>query len=118
MLGSRIRNRKETLEGGMPIYKYLGNRFLTIMENIALGLNLSEYHTGFRAYKREVLEKIPFQRFSNDFVFDQQTLISASRLGFRIGEIPIPVHYFPEASSINLQRSVKYGLETLLNLLK
>lgn len=117
MLGSRIRTRKEALAGGMPIYKYFGNRFLTIIENIILGLNLSEYHTGFRAYKGEVLEKIPFQKFSNDFVFDQQILIYAARHKFRIGEIAVPVRYFPEASSINFHRSLKYGIQTLLNLL-
>ena len=116
MLGSRIRTRKEALECGMPIYKYFGNRLLTIIENIVLGLNLSEYHTGYRAYKRKVLETIPFQKFSNDFVFDQQMLIVAAKKGFRIGEIPVPVRYFPEASSINFKKSLKYGIETLFNL--
>lgn len=116
MLGSRVRSRRETLERGMPLYKYLGNRFLTVMENLILGLNLSEYHTGFRAFSRNALEKIPFQRFSSDFVFDQQILIYAARKGLKIGEIPVPVRYFPEASSINLRRSMKYGLETLLAL--
>lgn len=116
MLGSRIRSRTETLAGGMPFYKYFGNRLLTIIENIILGLNLSEYHTGFRAYKGEVLKKIPFQKFSNDFVFDQQILIYAAKHNFQIGEIPVPVRYFPEASSINFSRSLKYGLETILNL--
>lgn len=117
MLGSRIRGREEVLKGGMPLYKYLGNRFLTIIENVILGLNLSEYHTGFRAFKREALEKIPFQRFSNDFVFDQQMLIRASKMRFRIGEISVPVRYFPEASSIGFWRSVKYGLSTLWSLM-
>lgn len=118
MLGSRIRSRKEALEGGMPFYKYLANRFLTIAENMVLGLNLSEYHTGFRAYKSKVLRSLPFQRFSNDFVFDQEILIAAVAAGFKIGEIPVPVRYFPEASSINFARSVRYGLMTLLTLLK
>lgn len=118
MLGSRVRSREEALRGGMPFYKYLGNRFLTLIENLILGLNLSEYHTGFRAFSRNALEKIPFQRFSNDFVFDQQILIYAARQGLRIGEIAVPTRYFPEASSINLQRSTKYGLETLLSLLQ
>jgi glycosyltransferase involved in cell wall biosynthesis len=118
MLGSRIRSRKEALEGGMPFYKYLSNRFLTILENIVLGLNLSEYHTGFRAFKSEVLRALPFQHFSNDFVFDQEILISAVAAGFSIGEIPVPVRYFPEASSINFIRSVRYGLMTLLTLFK
>jgi len=118
MLGSRIRSRKESLAGGMPLYKYFANRFLTILENIILGLNLSEYHTGFRAFKSQVLRTLPFQRFSNDFVFDQEILISAVATGFKIGEIPVPVRYFPEASSINFIRSVRYGLMTLLTLLK
>lgn len=118
MLGSRIRSRKEALKGGMPLYKYLANRFLTILENIILGLNLSEYHTGFRAYTSKVLRTLPFQRFSNDFVFDQEILISAVAAGFKIGEIAVPVRYFPEASSINFSRAVRYGLMTLLSLLK
>lgn len=116
MLGSRISGRKEALSGGMPFYKYLGNRFLTLVENIVLGLNLSEYHTGFRAFKRKVLERLPLKSFSNDFVFDQQILISAHAESFTIGEIPVPVRYFPEASSINFSRSVKYGLMILYSL--
>jgi len=118
MLGSRVRSRHEVLAGGMPLYKYLANRFLTILENLVLGLNLSEYHTGFRAFTSKVLRTLPFQRFSNDFVFDQEILISAVAAGFKIGEIPVPVRYFPEASSINFLRSVRYGLMTLLTLLK
>lgn len=113
MLGSRIRTRQEALEGGMPLYKYLFNRMLTLMENLVLGLNLSEYHTGLRAYNRNVLETLPFKNFSDDFVFDSQFLISAAYAKFKIGEIPVPVRYFPEASSINFVRSVKYGLSTL-----
>ena len=116
MLGSIIRTRNEALEGGMPIWKYLANRALTMTENIILGQNLSEYHTGFRAFGKKALKKIPFHKFSDDFVFDQEILISAVKAGFRIGEIPVPVRYFPEASSINFVRSVKYGLETLLAL--
>lgn len=116
MLGSRIRSRQEVLAGGMPWWKYYGNRFLTILENIILGLNLSEYHTGFRAYSVKALKKIPFMRFSNDFVFDQQLLVSAVANDLRIGEIPVPVRYFPDASSVNFRRSVKYGLEILWNL--
>jgi len=117
MLGSRIRTRKEALAGGMPWWKYFSNRFLTILENVVLGLNLSEYHTGFRAYSRKVLKTIPFQRFSNDFVFDQQILVSAVSFGFKIGEIPVPVRYFPEASSANFFSSVRYGLGILWLLL-
>lgn len=116
MLGSRIRSRSEALAGGMPLYKYLANRLLTLIENLALGLSLSEYHTGFRAYSGKALRKIPFQRFSNDFVFDQEILVWAARHGLKIGEIPVPVRYFPEASSINFCRSLKYGLETLITL--
>lgn len=117
MLGSRIRTRIETLKNGMPLYKYVSNRFLTLLENIILGLNLSEYHTGFRAFKREVLEKINLKKLSNDFVFDQQILFAAHNLGFRIGEIYTPSYYRKDSSSINFRRSLKYGLETLLNLL-
>jgi len=113
MLGSRIRNRHEALAGGMPLYKYLGNRLLTLAENIILGENLSEYHTGFQAFDRRVLMRLPLEYFSDDFVFDQQILIAALREGFRIGEIAVPISYFPEASSINLRRSVVYGLKTL-----
>ena len=113
MLGSRVRTRQECLESGMPLYKYLGNRFLTFVENICLGQNMGEFHSGFRAYRRQVLERLPFERFSDDFVFDSQLLVSAVDAGFRMGEIPVPVRYMPEASSINFGRSVKYGLGTL-----
>lgn len=113
MLGSRVRTRQECLESGMPLYKYLGNRLLTLIENICLGQNMGEFHSGFRAYRREVLETIPFERFSDDFVFDSQFLVSAIDAGFRVGEIPVPVRYMPEASSIGFQRSVRYGLGTL-----
>jgi len=118
MLGSRIRSRKEALLGGMPLYKYLSNRILTICQNIILGQNLSEYHTGYRAFKASVLKKLPFHRFSDDFVFDQEILVSAIYSGFRIGEIPVPVRYFPDASSINFKRSVYYGLGILVVLIK
>ena len=118
MLGSRITSRKEALLGGMPYYKYLSNRFLTLAENIILGLNLSEYHTGFRAFKSDVLNILPLENFSDDFVFDQEILISAHKKGFRIGEIAVPVRYFKEASSINFERSVKYGIMTLFTLIK
>lgn len=116
MLGSRIRTRKEALAGGMPLYKYISNRALSFIENILLGLNLSEYHTGFRAYRKDVLLKLPLEKFSNDFVFDQEILISAHAAGFRIGEIAVPVRYFPEASSINFWRSLRYGLMILCTL--
>lgn len=113
MLGSRIRSRREALAGGMPAYKYFSNRALTFLENLVLGLNLTEYHTGYRAYSRKVLEKVNFKKFSDDFIFDQEMLIQAHKKGFKIGEVSVPVKYFPEASSINFLRSVKYGLETL-----
>lgn len=116
MLGSRIRSRQEALRGGMPLYKYLSNRALTFLENIVLGLNLSEYHTGFRAFRKEVLKSLPLKKFSNDFVFDQEILISAHAAGFTIGEIPVPVRYFPQASSINFLRSTAYGVMILYNL--
>lgn len=118
MLGSRVRSRSETLKGGMPVYKYLGNRFLTLVENLVLGLSLSEYHTGFRAYSRKVLENIPYKAFSDNFVFDQEILISAVKKGFRIGEIAVPVRYFPEASTCSSLNSVKYGIDTLYSLIK
>lgn len=113
MLGSRIRSRAEVLEGGMPRYKYLANRFLTITENIALGQNLGDFHSGFRAYRREVLETIPWHRNSDDFIFDTQFLAQSVHFGFKLGDIPVPVRYFDEASSINFSRSTKYGLLTL-----
>lgn len=113
VLGSRIRSRKEAIQNGMPHYKYWANRFLTSFENLALGQNSGDLHSGFRAYRREVLETIPFERNSDDFVFDSQFLAQAAYFGFRIGDVPMPVRYFPEASSINFRRSLKYGLSTL-----
>jgi glycosyltransferase involved in cell wall biosynthesis len=113
VLGSRVRSRAEALHGGMPLYKYLANRFLTTVENVGLGQNLGDFHSGFRVYRREVLEKVPFEKNSDDFVFDTQFLVQAVRLGFRLGDVPVPVRYFDEASSINFRRSVVYGLCTL-----
>lgn len=118
VLGNRIRTRKEALIGGMPLYKYFANRFLTIIENFILGQNLGEFHSGLRAFKREVLERINWRENSDDFVFDQEILIQAVYFGFRIGDIPVPTRYFKEASSINFVRSIKYGLLTLLTLMK
>jgi glycosyltransferase involved in cell wall biosynthesis len=112
VLGSRILIG-ETLKGGMPIYKYVANRFLTLVENILLGVKLSEYHTGFRAFGRNVLEAIPLERNSDDFVFDNEMLVQAVYFGFRIGEISCPTRYFEDASSINFSRSVKYGFGVL-----
>jgi glycosyltransferase involved in cell wall biosynthesis len=113
VMGCRIRTRKETLDGGMPVYKYIANRILTTIENVLLGQNLGDFHSGFRAYKREVLETIPFESNSEDFVFDSQFLAQAVHFGFKMGDIPVPVRYFDEASSINFGRSCKYGLSTL-----
>jgi glycosyltransferase involved in cell wall biosynthesis len=113
VLGSRIRSRHEALAGGMPPYKYICNRFLTAAENLALGQNLGDFHSGFRVYRREVLERIPFEGNSDDFVFDTEFLVQAVRFGFRLGDIPVPVRYFDEASSINFRRSLQYGLSTL-----
>jgi hypothetical protein len=97
----------------MPLYKYVANRFLTFVENLLLGVKLSEYHTGYRAFSREVLTTLPIERNSDDFVFDNQMLVQAVAAGFRIGEISCPTRYFAEASSINFARSVKYGLGVL-----
>jgi glycosyltransferase involved in cell wall biosynthesis len=113
VIGSRIRSRAEAMQGGMPVWKYLANRFLTFFENLALGQNLGDFHSGFRVYRRKVLETIPFERNSDDFVFDTQFLVQAVRFGFRLGDVPVPVRYFDEASSINFRRSVTYGLSTL-----
>ncbi|MFA5154856.1 MAG: glycosyltransferase family 2 protein [Patescibacteria group bacterium] len=118
MLGTRIRSRRETLAGGMPRYKYLANRLLTIFENLVSGQNLSEWHTGLRAYRREVLEHIDWPANSDDFVFDSQVLFQIVARHYRIGEIPVPVRYFPEASSINFWRSCRYGLGTVATALK
>jgi glycosyltransferase involved in cell wall biosynthesis len=109
VLGSRILTGG-ALSGGMPLYKYLSNRVLTLVENWLLGAKLSEYHTGYRAYRREVLERIPFEKFSNDFIFDNQFLIAVIQQGWRLGELSCPTRYFPEASSINFGRSLRYGL--------
>ncbi len=113
ILGSRIRTRKETLDCGMPLYKYLCNRMLTITENVVLGQNVSDFHTGYRAYTREVLETIPFMSNSDNFVFDTQFLVQTVYFGFRIGCVPVPVRYFSEASSINFKNSAVYGTQTL-----
>jgi glycosyltransferase involved in cell wall biosynthesis len=101
------------LEGGMPFYKYVANRFLTLVENILLGHKLSEYHTGYRAFSRDLLEKLPLEQNSDDFVFDNQMLAQIVWYGYRIGELSCPTKYFEEASSINFRRSVVYGLGVL-----
>ncbi len=111
-LGSRILCG-QALRGGMPLYKYVSNRALTIFQNLMMGASLSEYHTGFRAYGRRLLESLPLDSNSEDFVFDNQILAQAHLLGARLGEISCPARYFPEASSINFSRSVTYGFGVL-----
>ncbi len=118
MLGSRIQSRKQALKGGMPKYKYYSNRLLSILENVALGINLSEFHSGYRAFSAKALREIPYHKLSNDFVFDQQILVSAVSYGFTISDTPVPCKYFPEASSINFIRSAKYGTMTLVTILQ
>jgi glycosyltransferase involved in cell wall biosynthesis len=112
VLGSRILGNG-ALKGGMPMYKYIANRFLTLFQNILVRHKLSEYHTGYRAFSREVLESINFNQNSDDFVFDNEMLSQIIYADFRIGEVTCPTKYFEEASSINFQRSVKYGLGVL-----
>jgi glycosyltransferase involved in cell wall biosynthesis len=116
VFGNRVRTRAETLAGGMPVWKYLTNRASTLWENLILGQNLGEVHSGFRAYTRAALETIPFERNSDDFAFDQELLIEASHFGLRMGDVPVPVRYFEEASSISWRRSASYGLHTLRTL--
>jgi glycosyltransferase involved in cell wall biosynthesis len=117
VLGSRILGNG-AVRGGMPVYKYVANRFLTAFENLLLRQKLSEYHTGYRAFSRQVLEELPLGENTDDFVFDNEMLAQASYFGFRIGEISCPTKYFAEASSINFRRSVKYGFGVLLTSIK
>src|ERR1700727_416535 len=112
VLGSRIIGGA-ALRGGMPFYKYVANRLLTAFENLFLRVKLSEYHTGYRAFSRNVLTKLPLLENSDDFVFDNQMLAQCVHFGFRIGEVSCPTKYFDDASSINFRRSVKYGIEVL-----
>ncbi len=112
VLGSRILGGY-AMKGGMPVWRYISNRFLTLAENILLGAKLSEYHTGYRAFSREILEKLPLEKNSDDFVFDNQMLAQILWYGFTIAEVSCPTNYFPEASSINFRRSLRYGLGCL-----
>src|SRR4029077_18549122 len=112
VLGSRILGGT-ALSGGMPLYKYIANRFLTAFQNLLLGTKVSEFHTGYRAFSRKVLHELPFAENSDDFVFDSQMLAQCVYFGYRIGEVSCPTKYFPEASSINFRRSLKYGLGVL-----
>jgi glycosyltransferase involved in cell wall biosynthesis len=117
VLGSRIIGGRALL-GGMPLYKYVSNRLLTAFENLFLGVKLSEYHTGYRAFGRKVLTELPLLENSDDFVFDNQMLAQCVHFGFRIGEVSCPTKYFEEASSINFRRSVKYGFGVLATTLE
>ncbi|HOT96751.1 MAG TPA: glycosyltransferase family 2 protein [bacterium] len=101
------------LKGGMPLYKYISNRLLTLVENILLGQKISEYHTGYRAFSRELLSDLPLHQCSNDFVFDNEMIAQAVYFGYSVGEVSCPTKYFPEASSINFRRSVRYGFGVL-----
>jgi len=112
VLGSRILGG-EALKGGMPFYKYIANRILTFFENLVFGVKLSEYHTGYRAFSKQVLEMLPLEKNSDDFVFDNEMLAQAIYFGFKIGEISCPTKYFEDASSINFIRSMKYGFGVL-----
>jgi len=116
VLGSRILGGY-ALKGGMPVWKYIANRFLTFVENILLVAKLSEFHTGYRAFSRELLVQIPYEFNSDDFVFDNQMLAQILWLGYTIAEVSCPAKYFPEASSINLPRSIKYGIGCLVTAL-
>ncbi|MFM7784979.1 MAG: glycosyltransferase family 2 protein, partial [Gammaproteobacteria bacterium] len=117
VLGSRILGRG-ALAGGMPVYKYVANRLLTLIENLLLGYKFTEYHTGYRAWSSRLLQTLPLGRNSDDFVFDNQMLVQACHFGFRIGEISCPTRYFDEASSISFARSVRYGIGVLATALR
>ena len=117
VLGSRILG-KTALSGGMPFYKYVSNRFLTLVQNWLIGAKLSEFHTGYRAFSRQVLETLPLTANSDDFIFDNQMLVQAVAFGSRIGEVSCPTRYFPEASQISFRRSVRYGLGVLMTSLQ
>lgn len=109
---------KGAIKGGMPIYKYIANRILTLAQNILINQKLSEYHTGFRAYTREVLEQIDYEQLSENFIFDNQMTVQIFKKGYEIGEISCPTKYFPEGSSINFKNSVVYGLGVLKESIK
>ncbi len=112
MFGSRVRTRKEALDGGMPIVKYILNRVVSLLENLVLGVNFTEHFSGFRAYTCDVLRTLPISHFSNDFVFDQQFMIAAIAYGYKVAEYPVPVRYFDKASSISFFPGIKFLLQT------
>lgn len=116
VLGNRIRTRKEALDGGMPRLKYVSNRALTLLSNVVAGQNLGEWHSGFRAYRREVLERVPYRRNSEGFLFDFQFLMQCVHFGFRLGDLPMPARYFDGMSSIGLRDSSTYALGNLSTL--
>jgi glycosyltransferase involved in cell wall biosynthesis len=113
VLGSRLAHHESVIKQGMPWWKYLGNRALTLVENRVFGLDLCEYHTGYRAFRREVLESVNFAMNSDSFVFDQEIIAQIVATGFRIAEVPVPTKYFPEASSASFFQSVAYGFRIL-----
>lgn len=116
MFGSRIQSRENALKGGMPKLKYYTNRFFCVFQNILLGVNFTEHFSGFRAYSAKLLRTVPFNKFSNDFLFDEQMTLSALSFKFRIGEIPIPTRYDEKSSSMNLRKGIKFVLETFKTL--
>jgi hypothetical protein len=118
VLGNRIRTRQEALQGGMPIWRYLINRVSTIFENVLLGQKLGDFHSGLRAYSRTALNRIKYETNSNNFSFDQEFLVQACALNLRIGDIPIPVRYESNSSSISIRQTIRYGNGALLILLK
>ena len=118
VIGNRIRNRRDAIKGGMPVWKYLLNRASTLVENVILGQSIGDFHSGLRAYSRVLLETIPFELNNDSFGFDQEFIIQASALKFRIGEVPVPTRYSVHSSSINLVNSFKYGVVGVLALSK
>ncbi len=118
VLGNRIRTRAEALGGGMPKWKYIFNRSSTFFENLLLGQTLGEFHSGFRGFRREFLMEAPFELNSDSFLFDQQILMQAISLGYKLGDIPVPVRYLKDSSSIDFKDSLRYGLGTLITLFK
>ena len=118
VLGSRFLTPGGARRGGMPLYKFVSNRFLTTVENLVLGRRFAELHTGYRAYSREFLETVPFLRNSNDFVFDTEVIAQAVAFGFRVGEVPVETKYFPGASSASFRQSLEYGFKTLWTMVR
>lgn len=116
MFGSRIQSREEALKGGMPKLKYYTNRFFCVLQNILLGVNFTEHFSGFRAYSNKLLETVPFEKFSNDFLFDEQMTLSALSYKFRVGEIPISTRYDEKSSSMSLKKGIKFVIETFKTL--